>query len=95
MTGTSGVQTDDQLIDEQLERLAKKLVEAASTGNVTTVIHKTQGMGNWGAAAVVACFATWFALILFGVWVYFQVSNLWAWKDIHNAKISVLEGKQR
>lgn len=83
----------DQMVD--LTRLVNKVIEASKQGPTQTVIHKTAGMGPWGAAAVVACFATWLGLILFGVWTYFQVNNLWAWKDVHAAKIAVMEAKQK
>lgn len=80
----------DQVAD--LAKSVKELVERTPAGGQTqTVIHKTQGMSAWGAAAVVACFATWIALIVIALWE----SNLWAWKDIHDHRISVLEAKSK
>lgn len=66
-----------------------------TTANTNTVIHKTEGVGTWVAAAITACFMTYLALILMGVWTFFQVNDLRAWRDVHAAKIAVLEGKSK
>ena len=83
----------DQMVD--LTAVVRKVVEITEGRNVQTVIHKSTGMGAWGAAAVVACFATWVMMLMFGIWTVFQVNNLVAWKDVHASKIAVLEGKSK
>jgi hypothetical protein len=87
----------DILFDNMVELTAqvRRVCEVTEGRNVQTVIHKSTGMGAWGAAAVVACFATWVMMLMFGIWTVFQVNNLAAWKDVHGSKIAVLEGKQK
>lgn len=85
---------DDEILEQQISRLAA-LVERMVDSGVTqqtqqTVIHKTEGMSHWASAAVVACFATWFALILFAM----EIHDLRAWRDIHAGKISKLEAQK-
>ena len=87
----------DILFDNMVELTAqvRRVCEVTEGRNVQTVIHKSTGMGPWGAAAVVACFATWIMMLMFGLWSVFQINNLWAWKDVHASKIAVLEGKTK
>lgn len=56
-----------------------------------TVIHRTAGMGPWGAAAVTACMFTFLGLILLAVVVVPEVHDLRAWNDIIRAKIAGIE----
>lgn len=57
--------------------------------NVQTVIHKSEGFGAWGTAAVVACFCTWFGLIL----VMFDIHDLRAWVDVLKQRVTILESR--
>jgi len=60
-------------------------------GNTQTVIHKTAGMGPWGAAAVTACMFTFLGLILFALVVLPTLHDLQAWQDVIRGKVSKLE----
>lgn len=63
-------------------------------GNTQTVIHKTAGMGPWGAAAVTACMFTFLGLILFALVVLPTLHDLQAWQDVIRGKVSKLEASQ-
>lgn len=80
-------------IDRLVERIDQLIESQQQGGNTQTLVHKTEGVTPWVSAAVTACFMTYFALILVSVWAFFQINNLWAWKDVHAAKIAVLEAK--
>jgi hypothetical protein len=87
----------DLMVDQvaELAISVKGLIDKMPpAGQTQTVIHKQQGMGAWGAAAVTACFLTYLSLIIFALWSVFQINNLWAWKDIHAGKITRLESQQ-
>lgn len=80
----------DAICDQvrEVTQLVKVVIEKVPQhGAVQTVIHRNEGMGAWGAAAVTACFLTYLTLIIFAIWSIFQINNLWAWKDIHAGKI--------
>lgn len=79
-------------IDKLVDRI-DSLLDHHGSPHTQTVIHRTAGMGPWGAAAVTACFLTYLSLVILAIWASFQVNNLWAWKDVHAAKIAVLESK--
>ena len=81
-------------IDRLVERIDVLLEHQQAGTQTTTLIHKSEGVSAWVAAAITACFMTYLALILIGTWTFFQVNNLAAWKDVHASKIAVLEGKQ-
>jgi len=87
---------------DRIESIAESIVEAidkmevfadvlTSKGNTTTVIHKTEGMGAWGSAAVVACFLTYLSLIIFAMWSIFQINNLTAWKDVYGRDLAAMK----
>lgn len=78
------IQETNALARQQLERITL-------TGNTVQVIHEDRGPGRWQTAAIVACFATWFALILFAM----EIHDLWAWKDIFSRNLSTLQAKQK
>jgi hypothetical protein len=78
---------------KQVTELVRTFMERMPSSTTQTVIHKMQGMGPWGAAAVTACFLTYLSLILFALWSVFQINNLWAWKDIHAGRIGKLESQ--
>lgn len=82
-----------ELVKELREtnELARRQLERASNWNTVTVTHKDSGPGRWQTAAIVACFATWFALILFAM----EIHDLRAWRDIHQNHINALEAKQK
>lgn len=84
----------DQVIasTEAVNRLIAT-IERSPAAHTQTVIHRNEGMGAWGAAAVAACFMTYLSLIIFAVWAIFQINNLWAWKDIHAGRITRLESQ--
>lgn len=75
-----------QRTNDIVESLADVL-QSTRTGNTQTVIHKTEGMGAWGAAAVTACFCTWFGLVL----LMFDLHDLRAWVDTYRAQIAQLQ----
>ena len=68
-------------------------MQRSNHGTVQTVIHKTEGMGAWGSAAVTACFFTFLGLILFAIWVVPNINSLQAWSDIYRQRIQNLEKK--
>lgn len=70
--------------------------------NTTTVVHKTEGVSIWSAAAVTACFMTFLALLLFARQVdrseermQNEIRDLKAWEQVHQSKISFLELKAK
>lgn len=77
----------DQMVD--LSAIVKEI--AGSRGQSQTVIHKTEGMGIWSAAAVVACFATWVVIVLSAVYFVPTLHDLTAWEQILNSRITKLE----
>jgi len=97
----------DLMVDQvgDLAKAVKELVERGSPASLAphtqTIIHKTQGMGAWGAAAVTACFMTMLVFVVFMV-VYEKdqgkidgrLRDLDAWRGIHSTKIQALESKQ-
>jgi hypothetical protein len=99
---TATVKILDQLINAQIDSreevrsltaAVRDLVNRDTNTNTTTVIHKTAGMGHWGAAAVTACFLTFLGLILFAMVVIPELHDLKAWSDIYRSKIYTLEKK--
>ena len=97
-----GVYSDTTKLDlliEHINALVKsvELVIAGDGSNQSqtqTVVHKTEGMGAWGAAAVTACMFTFLGLILFAMWAIPEIHDLKAWKDIHGNRINALEARQ-
>lgn len=83
--------TDDVRILTGEIRTLVQAISDTDRGSVQRVVYRVEGMGAWGAAAVCACFLTYLSLLLFAGWTYFQVNNLWAWKDAHAGKIARLE----
>lgn len=82
----------DLLID-QVNALCARMdaVLASDRGNTQTVVHKTAGMGAWGAAAVTACMFTFLGLILLSVVMIPEIHDLRAWNDILRSKAAKLE----
>lgn len=85
------VRTD--LLVDQVNALISKFDEVLQQdrGHTQTVIHKTAGMGAWGAAAVTACMFTFLGLILLAIVIVPEVHDLRAWNDINRAKIARIE----
>lgn len=85
----------DLLVD-QVNVLLSRMDEVIrhDHGNTQTVIHKTAGMGAWGAAAVTACMFTFLGLILFALVVLPTLHDLQAWQDVIRGKVSKLESSQ-
>jgi hypothetical protein len=77
----------DQMVD--LSGIVKEI--ASSRGQSQTVVHKTQGIGGWASAAVVACFATWVVIILSAIYFVPTLHDLNAWEQILNTRITKLE----
>lgn len=77
----------DQMVD--LSSIVKEI--ASSRGQSQTVIHKTEGVGTWVSAAVVACFATWVVIILSAIYFVPTLHDLTAWEQILNTRITKLE----
>jgi hypothetical protein len=86
----------DVLIDT-VSALCSRLDEYSKTdsshNNHQTVIHKSEGMTAWGAAAVAACFFTFLGLILFAIIILPDIHDLQAWSDIYRQRITALEKK--
>ncbi len=66
-----------------------KLVAEDRTRQTQTVIHKTGDSSGLLIGAIVACFATWVAVVL----IFMQLHDLTAWRDIHQNHINALEAK--
>lgn len=78
----------DLLVD-QVNALVGKMDAVIETrgSNTQTVIHKTAGLGPWGAAAVTACFFTFLGLILLAMLILPDIHDLKAWSDIYRTRI--------
>lgn len=63
------------------------LIEIQQARNTIQVTHTQTGMSAWAAAAVVACFCTWFGLIM----VMFDLHDMRAWVDILRQRVTILE----
>jgi hypothetical protein len=81
-------------VDALVDRIDALLDHQQSAGNNQTIIHRTEGMGAWGSAAVVACFLTYLSLIIFAVWSIFQINNLTAWKDVYGRELAAMKQQQ-
>lgn len=79
----------DLLVDQVNALVGKMDAVIERGGNTQTVIHKTAGMGPWGAAAVTACFCCMLGLIFIAL----DMHDLRAWNDINRAKIAKLEAQ--
>jgi len=82
---------ENSVVVSRLETVVEKFLQLHEGRNTQTVIHKTEGMGAWGAAAVTACFFTMLALVLFALVVLPDLHDIKAWQDIMRQKISKLE----
>lgn len=83
----------DLLVD-QVNALLTKMDQVMERGHQSqTVIHKSEGMGAWGAAAVTACCFTFLGLILFAFIVLPDVHDLKAYQQNHEKRINKLESK--
>lgn len=67
------------------------IVRQVAGNNTQTVVHRNEGMGAWGSAAVVACFLTYLSLIIFAIWSIFQINNLTAWKDVFGRDLAAMK----
>ena len=87
----------DILFDTMVELTAqvRRVCEVSEGRNVQTVIHKSTGMGPWGAAAVVACFATWFGILAILLWTIPEIHDLRAWQDILRKDVSRIQASQK
>jgi len=78
----------DLLVDQVNALCASMAAAMENRGNNTqTVIHKTAGLGPWGAAAVTACFFTFLGLILLAIMILPDLHDLKAWSDIYRTRI--------
>lgn len=73
-------------IDKLVDRI-DALLDHQGSPHTQTVHHTASGIGAWGAAAVVACFCTWFGLVL----VVMDIHDLRAWIDIFRGQITTLK----
>ena len=98
----------DFMVDQvgDLASSVRELVERIPQGHTQTVIHKTQGMGAWGAAAVTACFMTMLVLVIVvavSVSIYGKdqggidgrLRDLDAWRGQHSREIDTLKSNVR
>ncbi len=91
----------DLLVDQVNALCASMAAAMESRGsNTQTVIHKTAGMGPWGAAAVTACFCTLIGLVLLSIYIIHtdglrndDIRDLKAWQQIHEKRLNQLERK--
>lgn len=100
MDGRAGglVGEDDLLeytskIDSLVERLDVFIEQSQQGSTSQTVIHKTAGMGAWGAAAVTACFMTFLAMIIITIFAVHEMHDLRAWSDTYRAQIATLKAQ--
>lgn len=77
----------DLLVDQVNALVGKMDAVIERGGNTQTVIHKTAGIGPWGAAAVTACFFTFLGLILLAMLILPDIHDLKAWSDIYRTRI--------
>ena len=91
----------DLMVDQvgDLARSVKELVErvppaVSAAPQTQTVIHKTQGMGAWGAAGVVACFFTYLTLIVLAIIFVPTIHDLLAWQDILRKDVARLQAER-
>lgn len=77
----------DLLVDQVNALVGKMDAVIDRGGNTQTVIHKTAGLGPWGAAAVTACFFTFLGLILLAMLILPDIHDLKAWSDIYRTRI--------
>ncbi|HKS95553.1 MAG TPA: hypothetical protein VJV74_05400 [Terriglobia bacterium] len=80
----------DQLT-ARVGELVKLLAEDQGRGHVQKVIHQTQGMGAWGAAAVTACFFTSLMLIGLSIVVIPDLHDLKAWESIFGRDLAAIK----
>ena len=64
------------------------------SGNTQTIVHRSEGMGAWGAAAVVACFLTYLTLIVFAIYIIPEVHDVKAWNEVLRGKVAKFEAQQ-
>jgi len=90
----------DLLVDQVNALVGKMDAVIERGGNTQTVIHKTAGMGPWGAAAVTACFCTLIGLVLLSIYIIHtdslrndDIRDLKAWQQIHEKRLNQLERK--
>lgn len=83
------------LLANRLDRLAEISERLVSKDTSTQVvhIHKTEGVTNWGTAAIVACFCTWLFIIVFSVIIVADIHDIKAWSDINKNDIATIKGK--
>lgn len=97
---------DVQATTRDLAAAVKELISRDTNQNNITVTHKTEGVGSWIMAAigiaVTACVFTSFQLIMFSGEVRDkqkgmndEIRDLKAWEQVHQAKISALEAKEK
>ena len=82
---------DYERLVEVLGRLSDRLDDIQSSRNAINVTHTQSGIGNWATAAIVACFCTWFGLIL----MMFDLHDLRAWVDVLKQRVTMLESKHQ
>lgn len=87
----------DELIGHinNLVKNVELVITREAPSQVQTVIHRTEGMGPWGAAAVTACMFTFLGLILFALWAVPEIHDLKAWVSVHTTKINSLESRSK
>lgn len=88
----------DLLVDQVNALVGKMDAVIERGGNTQTVVHKTAGMGPWGAAAVTACFCTMLGLILLSFELQRQnddLRDLKAWQQIHEKRIGRIEAERK
>ena len=90
MVSDDALLTYTSKVDALVDRIDALLDAQMKGGNEITVTHTQSGMSAWGAAAITACFCTWFGLIL----VMLDMHDMRAWMDILKQRITLLESKK-
>lgn len=81
----------DAVVD--LTTVVKEIVHTQRNSNTQTIVH--QGMGMWGIAAIVACFATWVMLIVMYLLIVPDIHDVKAWQDILRKDVAKLQAESK
>lgn len=82
----SGESERIQALIDGINKLTERLERAGNNSNSVNISGGFR-QGAWVGVCMATCVATWLALILFSLFI----TNLWAWKDVHNNDIGRLK----
>lgn len=75
-----------QALTDGINKLTERLEKAGTNSNSVNISGGFK-QGAWVGICITTCVATWLALIIFAS----MLTNLWAWKDVHNNDIGRLK----